>query len=428
MALVHLIERQINMDELTNDFEKTLNFDDNSVCSSTLITGEKNHDQVEYCNDYQNEFIFESDRENDENRGEGSDSEESEVDDSQVKLFIDNFVDFDYNSSHSSCLKIVATQQYRPKLAEQGYFFTIDKMDTNVIYWKCERTGSKKVSKCPGRAQSNGFVKPILETIEHNHEPDPIREEVLVVIARILKRSYLTNENPRTIIKECLENLSSEAAAIMPRMNSLTQKIRRILRKKIVYGKNPESVNEIDLKAELKITLRKEAFLWDDSGADDHKRILVFATERNIAILNEVKIWFIDGTFDSCPLIFKQIFTVQAFKNGSRSVREKVRFAPASWNVHDRVLKDMPRTNNNIESWHKNFETDAKKHPTINGLVNQFQKEQSLTDMLIDQLNSGDVYVRRNKVISRDEKIKFLCKNYKLNDLANFLNGLMANI
>lgn len=80
-----------------------------------------------------------------------------------------------------------------------------------------------------------------------------------------------------------------------------------------MYGKNPQNVKEIDLKPELKVTLRKKLFLWDDSGADDPQRILVFTTKRDIETLKEAKIWFCDGTFDSCPLIFKQIFTVQGF-------------------------------------------------------------------------------------------------------------------
>ncbi|RNA11661.1 hypothetical protein BpHYR1_008321 [Brachionus plicatilis] len=35
------------------------------------------------------------------------------------------------------------------------------------------------------------------------------------------------------------------------------------------------------------------------------------------------------------------------------------------WNINDRVLQDFPRTNNSLESWHKQFEIDAKKHQTV---------------------------------------------------------------
>lgn len=60
-------------------------------------------------------------------------------------------------------------------------------------------------------------------------------------------------------------------------------------------------------------------------------------------------------------------------------------------------------------------------------MVYQFQQEQNLTDMYLDQLNSGDVYTRRDAAIAKDEKIKFLCKNFKTTQLKNYLDGLIAN-
>ena len=38
-----------------------------------------------------------------------------------------------------------------------------------------------------------------------------------------------------------------------------------------------------------------------------------------------------------------------------RNRRGNLRFAVAIWNVHNRVVNDLPRTNNSIEAWHRSF-------------------------------------------------------------------------
>ena len=75
-----------------------------------------------------------------------------------------------------------------------------------------------------------------------------------------------------------------------------------------------------------------------------------------------------------------------------------------------------------------NAKADVKKHPVVNSLVQHFRLEQNLTDVLIDQLESGDKYQRRTAAIERDEKIKFLCVNYSKNKLFTFLNNISAKL
>lgn len=43
-------------------------------------------------------------------------------------------------------------------------------------------------------------------------------------------------------------------------------------------------------------------------------------------------------------------YVLGKLKAGYNSIRERIMFPPNSWNVYDRVLRDLPRTNNNIES------------------------------------------------------------------------------
>ncbi|XP_003740080.1 uncharacterized protein LOC100898251 [Galendromus occidentalis] len=60
----------------------------------------------------------------------------------------------------------------------------------------------------------------------------------------------------------------------------------------------------------LQVTTSGEKFLHHDSGLGDPKRLIVFATHRNIELLKHCNEWFMDGTFKSCPSIFYQMFTI----------------------------------------------------------------------------------------------------------------------
>ena len=81
----------------------------------------------------------------------------SEKEDENDDVLLERLQSFDYeNNDDDINLLIVATNQNKPKLADQGYFYTIDKKLENNISWKCKRTGNKTTSKCMARALSVG--------------------------------------------------------------------------------------------------------------------------------------------------------------------------------------------------------------------------------------------------------------------------------
>jgi hypothetical protein len=122
--------------------------------------------------------------------------------------FLNAFTKIDFNKMEEDNLIIVPTQQLKPKLCNDGYYYIIDKMNSNTINWKCDITGSRVQAKCPGRAQSTRFRPPLKITVEHNHEPDPLKEKTLIVIAKMLQKSLTCNDNPRTIFKDCILDIT----------------------------------------------------------------------------------------------------------------------------------------------------------------------------------------------------------------------------
>jgi len=67
---------------------------------------------------------------------------------------------------------------------------------------------------------------------------------------------------------------------------------------------------------------------------------------------------------------------------------------------------------------------DCKKHPIINKIIQQFRLEQKNTEVLYAQLESGDVYHRKQSEVDKRQKIKEILKNYKKQDLLGFLDSL----
>ncbi|RNA13053.1 hypothetical protein BpHYR1_050011 [Brachionus plicatilis] len=118
-------------------------------------------------------------------------------------------------------------------------------------------------------------------------------------------------------------------------------------------------------------------------------------------------------------------YYIGKLKKDSISVRAVPLFPIHIWNINDRVLHDLPRTNNSLESWHKQFEIDAKKHQTVFKVIEHFRLEQKNTDVLRIQLLSGDEYKRNSKEELKDEKIKAGLKTFSRENVIKWLNDFI---
>jgi len=53
------------------------------------------------------------------------------------------------------------------------------------------------------------------------------------------------------------------------------------------------------------------------------------------------------------------------------------RFSIDLWNVHERVVNGLPRTNNSIEAWHRSFQLTAIIHRSLSSSTN-FEKNKTM--------------------------------------------------
>ncbi|CAF1118057.1 unnamed protein product, partial [Brachionus calyciflorus] len=104
------------------------------------------------------------------------------------------------------------------------------------------------------------------------------------------------------------------------------------------------------------------------------------------------------------------------------------RFDIELWNLFDRVKKDIPRTNNDVESWHSRIKFDARQNLTVAKVVELFRLEQNYTETNLVNLFNGDVLKKnKKKVLEREQKLKRILESYDQSTLSYHLDGL-ANL
>ena len=81
-----------------------------------------------------------------------------------------------------------------------------------------------------------------------------------------------------------------------------------------------------------------ENFLLYDSGANDVNRILIFCSDSGRLDLCQAKNIAVDGTFDSCPQIFFQLFTLHVVKKNTSVPRLFALLPNKTENTYERLF------------------------------------------------------------------------------------------
>ena len=76
----------------------------------------------------------------------------------------------------------------------------------------------------------------------------------------------------------------------------------------------PQTHAEVNLTDDWANTLDGEPFVLAESGADD--KIILLGTHSNLHHLAEAECFCVDGTFETCPGLFYQIFSIHIIKYG----------------------------------------------------------------------------------------------------------------
>jgi hypothetical protein len=114
----------------------------------------------------------------------------------------------------------------------------------------------------------------------------------------------------------------------------------------------------------------------------------------------------------------------------SGNQRSKPRFSLHLWNTYERVVKDLPRSNNAVEGWHNAFNNRVSvKHPSITKLAKCIIREQSRFETDIERLRTGEQPRKKKKVYADlDARLKRIAMSYNVDNIEEYLYRIAVNL
>jgi hypothetical protein len=127
-----------------------------------------------------------------------------------------------------------------------------------------------------------------------------------------------SNDKPRDIVKKCYTGLTEEEIATSKSRSALSQKVRRIRRRKLGDEVVANEVSEIVITVNQRYTIVRddqeydemEPFYFEDTQLETPFRVIIFTTSRNLKLMERHRDWYGDGTFDVAPRLMKQLYTL----------------------------------------------------------------------------------------------------------------------
>lgn len=212
-------------------------------------------------------------------------------------------------------MEITQSNQNRTKIVtNDGYAYV--KKDNLAGGWEsfeCERR--RNYDGCKGKIKVNG--NQFVVSQPHHHAPNPARNEVLKIRTAIKRRAQTTLDGTQAIIAGALAGVDAAVAAQLPAVKSLrrgTQRNRNAGNNNAVAVPQTRAALPHPLPPDYTMTNAGTPFLRWDSG--DQDRILLFGSQEKLDALQNNSNWFMDGTFDSVPLIYTQLVTLHALVDG----------------------------------------------------------------------------------------------------------------
>lgn len=202
------------------------------------------------------------------------------------------------------------------KLIIDGFLYhkSRDVVEKEKSYWDCTRLRKKE---CRSRAITSlareGEVPHIYKGPQHaphEHPADPDESNAEIVKYRLKQEADKHPERPPSaIVREEMRDLSSRVISRLPERENLKRSVRTARRRNL--PPNPKTLAELDeLPERFAKTLTGERFLIFDTRDKGERdgRVIVFSTRRNLELLKESDVWFLDGTFKVGYFILRLCF------------------------------------------------------------------------------------------------------------------------
>lgn len=227
-----------------------------------------------------------------------------------------NFSDSTLTTAHNTTPTLVEARQGGIRLVYCDYIYVREKKYKNMMYWRCLfRTN------CTGRLRTS-FVSdindiPIVMGLpsQHSHPPNTgqvIRDKTIHTMRKELKANRLSplKRIYSEVAKNTVFSSMNEQLSLFPSYSSMRTILQR--ERYLAVPKLPKCRADIVLDGEWKATIDGENFLLPSYEND----LLIFTTDSNLKVLAKCEIIYVDGTFKSCPILYKQLYSVHGLYKG----------------------------------------------------------------------------------------------------------------
>lgn len=104
-------------------------------------------------------------------------------------------------------------------------------------------------------------------------------------------------------------------------------------------------------------------------------------------------------------------------------------YFPEFWSVADAMSTNLPRTQNNVEAWHRRLKAVVgKRHVGVYRIISDLSKEYIVVKTRISQLRAGYVARKHKKRIAKNKQIKTIILKRNSMTKINFLKNIAYNI
>ena len=124
---------------------------------------------------------------------------------------------------------------------------------------------------------------------------------------------------------------------------------------------------------------------------------------------------------------FEYTYNIGRFRPGGHRVPL---FNIGLWNMYNQTLDDLPRTNNAVEGWFRNFQASVGAyHPNFWKFIDISKREQNLTQVSIAHAPAGhQPEPQRRRYLDSNQRIKNIVQDYHNRYIMQYLQGLARNI
>ena len=137
----------------------------------------------------------------------------------------------------------------------------------------------------------------------HSHTGDPLLPKKRQVQALLRERASVSMETTSSVVSSALQGASADSLQRLPKRTALDDNCRAKRRATNPVQANPQSLNFV-MPAEF-----VDMVLYD-SGPQDPNRFIILGKIELMEVLENADVWLGDGTFDVCPSVFYQLYTI----------------------------------------------------------------------------------------------------------------------